>query len=281
MPSRTPNQSLSAAPEVPQAQVDQQLRRMLGSPIFQRAARPARFLEVVVRRLETNPGEPSSEAEIADAVFGRSDFDPRLDPIVRVEAARLRKRIEEYYADSGKNDSVRITLPRRGYVPTVSIQSAGNSAVSMQATEAHGMRLAVLPFANLSGDETLNAFCLGLTEEVIAAVTDLSGILVVSRTSASQYEGESVDVRAVGRALGVSHVLEGSVRKGETVIRATAKLVDCASGFTSWSKTLEINADGDPVMLQASLGWLIAETVDAKLHEGQDDAAGNTPTASK
>jgi adenylate cyclase len=249
------------------SQVERQLEKMLASPAFERASRPTRFLEFVVHRALHQPGDPVSEADIARVVYDRSDFDPRLDPIVRVDAARLRKRIREYYADHGKDDPIAIRLPQRGYVPEIILkENASQSEVPAENEVApgNGMLLAVLPFADLSDDQQLASFCLGLTEEVIAAVSDLAGVSVVSRTSASQYLGEAVDVRVVGKNLGVTHVLEGSVRQGVEQYRVTAKLIDCASGFTAWSKTLDIASDGDTVMLQASIGGMVAEIVAEK-----------------
>jgi serine/threonine-protein kinase len=261
--------SANATPD-PQAtwptEVEQQLQRMLSSPVFQRAARPARFLEFVVRRSAHKPGEPLAESDIATFVYDRSDFDPRLDPIVRVEAARLRKRIQEYYENQGKNDPIEIRLPQRGYLPEIAPKAVAQDdcGAPPKTPLASAMQLAVLPFVNLSEDPKMTPFCLGLTEEVIASATDLANISVVSRTSAFQYEGESVDIRAVGKDLGVTHVLEGSVRLGDKHIRVTAKLIDCGSGFTTWSKTYEKVTEDDQVMLQVSLGGMIAETLAEK-----------------
>ena len=258
-----------------QLQVDRQLRRILASPVFQRATRPGRFLEFVVGRSVHTPEDPLSEAEIASFVYDRGSFDPRLDPIVRVEAARLRKRLKEYYENHGENDPIEIRLPQRGYMPEIFAKADSAAAHEPQGTPTAppgAMLLAVLPFVNLSDsseDSRGGAFCLGLTEEVIAAVSDLASIAVVSRTSAFQYEGAAVDLRAVGKALGVSHVLEGSVRQGENLIRVTAKLIDCGSGFTMWSKTLEMELDDD-LVLQASLGGMIAETLSEKIGSGPE-----------
>ena len=146
------------------------------------------------------------------------------------------------------------------------------------------MSLAVLPFANLTTDADLAVFCQGLTEEVTACVTDLSNISVVARTSALQYEGEPVDVRNVGKDLGVTHILEGTVRKHETLIRVTAKLVDAGTGFTTWSKTFEVDAQQgeDPITQQATLGGMIAETLADRAPggvSGNADAVNNAATS--
>lgn len=256
------------APSAMPGEVELQLQRMLTSTVFQRAARPARFLEFVVRRAAESPGGPLGEAEIAEAVYGRSDFDPRLDPIVRVEAARLRKRIQEYYKGMGKDDPIQIRLPQRGYRPEIAAKESQATAVETPPeAPPSGMTVAVLPFVNLGDDAHVDGFCLGLTEEVIGAITDFADISVVARTSASQYEGEAVDVRVVGKELGVTHVLEGTVRETEEFMRVTAKLINAETGFTSWSKAFEIARSDDAVSLQVSLGGMIAETIADKCRQ--------------
>jgi TolB-like protein len=248
------------------AVVEDQLRKMLQSPSFQRALRPARLLEFAVRMALDRPQENLPEGEIARAVYQRSDFDPKLDPIVRVDMARLRRRVAEYYQGEGKNDPVEIKLPQRGYKPEIFVRVGGVVSIPAAAgVDDSTMRLAVLPFANLSEDSAMEAFCEGLTEEVIASVTDLAHINVVARTSAVKYKQQPIDIRRVGQELGVTHVMEGTARQGENQLRVTAKLVNCETGFTEWSKTLEHEKEGDPLVLQACLGGLIAETLAEKV----------------
>lgn len=284
------------APELDWSRLaDEQLKRMLASPVFQRAARPARFLEYLVGRWIENPNRSVSEKDVAEAVYLRREFDPKLDPIVRVEGARLRRRIQEYYETEGNCDPVEIRLPQRGYTPEITLRSGNHKPTVVQAADAQPssgtslaegsvMSLAVLPFANLTTDTDLAVFCQGLTEEVTACVTDLSNISVVARTSALQYEGEPVDVRNVGKDLGVTHILEGTVRKHETLIRVTAKLVDAGTGFTTWSKTFEVDAQQgeDPITQQATLGGMIAETLADRApggDSGNADAVNNATTS--
>lgn len=276
MTANEPGSSMALPPEEIQAQ----LQRMLSSPVFQRASRPSRFLEFAVAHSLREPGKAPAESQVAAAVFDRSDFDPRLDPIVRVEAVRLRKRLKEYYETAGKNDPVRVALPERGYLaefrrvdpkgPEAKVTSAPadgeqKNGECQDPAPRTSITLAILPFANLSADGAVDAFCLGLTEDVIAAVTDLSGVCVVARTSASKYSGEAVDLREVGKELGVSHVLEGSVRVGDTLYRASVNLVDCSGGFATWSRQCEIGSEGDVLLLQASLGSTIAEALEEQI----------------
>ena len=93
----------------------------------------------------------------------------------------------------------------------------------------------VLPFANLSGDPEQEYFADGMVEEIITALSRIRWLFVIARKSSFTYKGQSVDVRQVGRELGVRYILEGSVRKGGNRVRITAQLIDAASGAQLWA----------------------------------------------
>jgi TolB-like protein/DNA-binding winged helix-turn-helix (wHTH) protein/Tfp pilus assembly protein PilF len=96
--------------------------------------------------------------------------------------------------------------------------------------------VAVLPFANLSNDPEQSYFADGVAEELITGLSRLSDLFVVSRNSAFAYRGQAVDVRQVGRELGVQHVLEGSVRRADDQVRINVQLVDAATGRQQWAE---------------------------------------------
>jgi adenylate cyclase len=96
--------------------------------------------------------------------------------------------------------------------------------------------IAVLPFTNMSGDPEQELFSDGITEEIITALSKTPKMFVIARTSSFKYKGKEVDVRTVGRELGVRYVLEGSVRKSEDQLRITAQLVDAKTGNHVWAE---------------------------------------------
>jgi len=106
------------------------------------------------------------------------------------------------------------------------------------AGEPHGS-IAVLPFTNLSGDPARDYFSDGMSEELLNLLARVPGLQVASRTSSFAYKGRNVDIREVGRELGVETVLEGSVRQAGDQVRITAQLIDAESGFHLWSETYE------------------------------------------
>ena len=99
--------------------------------------------------------------------------------------------------------------------------------------------IAVLPFANLSGDASKDYFSDGMSEELLNLLARVPGLKVAARTSAFAYKGRNVDVREVGKELGVETVLEGSVRQSGDQVRITAQLIDAESGFHLWSETYD------------------------------------------
>lgn len=99
--------------------------------------------------------------------------------------------------------------------------------------------IAVLPFANLSGDPSDDYFGEGLAEEVLNALAGIQGLKVAARTSSFAFKGARVDIRAIGDTLDVATVLEGSVRRSEGRIRITAQLVDASTGYHLWSRTYD------------------------------------------
>ena len=107
-----------------------------------------------------------------------------------------------------------------------------------QAHDAHSS-IAVLPFTNLSGDASRDYFSDGMSEELLNLLSRIPGLKVASRTSSFAYKGRNVDIREVGRELGVETVLEGSVRQSGDEVRITAQLIDAESGFHLWSETYE------------------------------------------
>lgn len=99
--------------------------------------------------------------------------------------------------------------------------------------------VAVLPFADMSPNQDQAYFCEGIAEAVLNALAQIEALRVVSRTSSFRYKSSNEDVRALGKALGASAVLEGSVRKDGDQLRVTAQLIDVADGFHLWSKTFD------------------------------------------
>ncbi len=229
-----------------------QLARVLASSDFTQSARMKSFLRFVVEETLEGRSAQLKEFTIATGVFGRDEsFDPQTNTIVRVEAGRLRRRLERYYLTEGQGDAIRIDLPKGTYVPlfrtvapaAASPQPANQESVPLPEDSVlelpKGPSIAVLPFENLSGDPDQGFFADGITEEIINALTCFPNLRVIARHSTFKYKGQHVDIREVGRDLGVRYVLEGSVRKAGNLIRVTGQLIDAADGGHLFSESYD------------------------------------------
>ena len=234
----------------PAETVRAQLDRILASGDFAQSERMKSFLRFVVEETLEGRSAQLKEFTIATGVFGRDEsFDPQTNTIVRVEAGRLRRRLERYYLTDGRGDALRIDLPKGSYVPLFRT-AAPVATASPAATEAaapgdaaldlpSGPSIAVLPFENLSGDPEQGFFADGITEEIINDLTRFPNLRVIARHSTFKYKGQHVDIREVGRDLGVRYVLEGSVRKGGDLVRVTGQLIDATDGSHLFSESYD------------------------------------------
>jgi adenylate cyclase len=128
--------------------------------------------------------------------------------------------------------------------------------------------IAVLPFANMSGDPEQDFFADGLVEDIITTLSKLVGLRVIARNSSFVYKGQAVDVREAARQLGVRYILEGSVRKSGNRIRITAQLIEAASGSHVWAERYE-RAFDDIFAVQDEITLVLATEMQVKLTEGE------------
>ncbi len=135
--------------------------------------------------------------------------------------------------------------------------------------------IAVLPLANMSADPENEYFSDGMTEEIINALAKLPGVQVASRTSSFAFKGKEVDVRQVGERLGVSSVLEGSVRKVGNRIRITAQLVNVENGYHLWSETYDRQLE-DVFAIQEEISRAIVEALKLRLGSGTEHVVAPT-----
>src|SRR5262249_45745908 len=139
--------------------------------------------------------------------------------------------------------------------------------------------IAVLPFQNLSSDPEQEYFGDGVVEDIIAALSRMRWLFVISRNSSFTYKGRAVDVKQVGRELGVRYVLEGSVRKAANRVRITGQLIDAASGTNLWADRFEGTLD-DIFGLQDQLTATVVGAIAPQLEQAEIERAKRKPTES-
>src|ERR1043165_1448431 len=174
----------AAAPstKVSEKAIRQQLERVLASPALQQVERLKRFIGFIVGEAAAGRGEELKEDVVGVQVFGKeTSFDPRTDPIVRVQARRLRARLSRYYHDEGQQDEIIIELPKGGYAPVFKRREDRPHARPAPAAGCAATNtVAVVPFTDLSEGGDLEYFCAGLTQELIYRPTRFRSLRLVA-----------------------------------------------------------------------------------------------------
>lgn len=234
------------------AVVNQHVDQALSSPLFRKAERQSRFLRFVVDAALQSPGATIKEFDIGIAVYGRrADYDPRTDPIVRVEAARLRARLREYY-DVTPPERVRIDLPKGRYVPVfILVEGAAAQVVS-------DLSILVPPFRCLSLDPGDQNFCDGLTEEVLHKLAQNPRLRVITQSVAAWLEQRE--------APNPRYLLEASVRRSGAEIRVALHLMALTGGGSTYFSKIYQATLGDIFATQERLAEEIRGDLSAALH---------------
>jgi TolB-like protein/Flp pilus assembly protein TadD len=219
--------------------------------------------------------------DLLDAVWsGRFVSESNLT--TRINAAR------KAVGDSGQEQRLIRTIARKGFrfVGVVST-AAENARDAPTSTAPTGMPLplpdkpsiVVLPFQNMSGDPEQEYFADGVVEEIITALSRVHWLFVVARNSSFTYKGRAVDIKLVGRELGVRYVLEGSVRKASNRVRITGQLVDATTGAHVWANRFDGALD-DIFDLQDQVTTSVVGAIEPRLQQAEIERAGRKPTES-
>ncbi len=217
-----------------------ELEKILASESFARSQVMSRFLRFCVERALQGEAKGLKEYLIGAEVFRRGEsYDPRIDPIVRVEACRLRSKLREYYNREGQKDHVVIEFPKGGYGPVFrepKPHRQNSEPAAGQQQSAEKTAIAVLPLADLSAQKDQESFCHAIADELITALAKVEELRVVSRTSSFQFGAEPHDIREIARRLRVGSILQGSVQKMGDRVRVMAQLIEADTGFNTWSQ---------------------------------------------
>jgi adenylate cyclase len=182
------------------------------------------------------------------------------------------------------------TVPRRGYrfaasvtrvaaaAPPAESRPAEPGSTQRPQSPADRPSVAVLPFANFSGDPEQDYFSDGMTEDIITELSRFSEILVIARNSSFQYKGRSVDIRQVGQELGVRYVLEGSVRRIGERIRIAAQLIDAVTGAHRWAERYDRKLN-DIFAVQDEVARAIVTLLAAHVNRAEIERVLLTPPA--
>jgi adenylate cyclase len=222
-----------------------------------------------------------SKDDLVAAVWdGRIVSDSAL--FTRINAARTA------IGDSGEAQRLIKTLPRKGlrFVGAVreeqapSVVSPAASAAVEKATATLALpdrpSIAVLPLDNTSGDKEQDYFSNGITEDIITELSRFSELFVIAHNSSLQYKGRAVDVRQVGRELGVRYVLQGGIRRGGDRVRISVQLIDALTGIHRWAERYERQLD-DVFAVQDEVARTIVAILAAHVNKAETERSLNKP----
>lgn len=238
-----------------------ELARILASPDFSASRQLSDFLQFVVEETLAGRAREIKGYTVGTRVFGRTEsFDQSRDPVVRVQAGRLRRRLERFYLVGGAEDPVLIEVPKGGYVPKFSVREPD------QAEELSGLppsgdqdpreaaaapafdrpSIVVLPFTAIGEDAELLSLAEGLTEALIAGLTEFRELAVIAGYSARALEGSAIDPAQLRRELGVRFALSGKVKTHDSSFRVAARLTDTLTSECVWADVIsgDVSAGG-------------------------------------
>ena len=184
------------------------------------------------------------------------------------------------FTDLGLKSLKNIEEPLRAYAlsPRIGPSMAGPSRTGEALPLPNKPSIAVLPFGNLSADRDQEYFADGMVEEIITALSRFRGLFVIARNSSFVYKGRAVDVKHIGRELGVRYILEGSIRKAGSRLRINGQLIDTATGAHLWADRFDGGLE-DIFDLQDQVTASVVGAIAPKLEQAEIERTKRKPTA--
>jgi TolB-like protein/class 3 adenylate cyclase len=189
---------------------------------------------------------------------------------------QVRDRVPESFEDLGDRQVKNIARPVRVY-RLAQLPTAASLMAMSPLPLPDKPSIAVLPFANMSGDPEQEYFADGMVEEIITALSRIRWLFVIARNSSFTYKGQAIDVKRVGRELGVRYILEGSVRKGGGRVRISVQLIEAETGAHLWADRFDGSLE-DIFDLQDNVASNVAGVLEPALQAAETARSANRPT---
>jgi len=239
----------------------------------------------ITLRIGVNLGDVIVEGDdiYGDGVNVAARLEPLAEPggicVASIVNESIGSRVDVAFTDAGEVQVKNIDRPIRVWKWHPRNGSSAASPISTPKPASATPSIAVLPFANMSGDAEQEYFSDGITEDIITDLSKVGGLLVIARNSSFTYKGKNVDIRTIGRELGVRSVLEGSIRRAGNRVRITAQLIDPATGGHLWAERYDRDLT-DIFAVQDEVTRQIVDALKVKLSPAEAALlAGSAPTA--
>jgi len=204
--------------------------------------RLCQLLEYLVKETLAGRTEQLIGYTIGLEVFNRDkDFNPELDPIVRIQAGRLRRALEKYYSNEGKNDPVRFTIPVGNYsplfIPNLDLDAKPSEEIGeTQVDSSAKPGIIVLPLTNLTGEAEQEYFAKGITEEISIELTRYEDFRVIGFRIKDYYNNDNEAHKKLLSNLNANFIVQGSVRKDKNKIKVSVRLTDAFTKEQLWGE---------------------------------------------
>jgi TolB-like protein len=249
------NTNVRRIPSEPDA-IKRQLQRVLDSSYFRTSKQLSCFLRFVVEESLCGRSHKLSQYAIAINLGRDESFDPNTDPVIRIEARRLRQTLALYYQQEGQRDSIRIEIPTGRYVPVFRQNSVGEEpgsatelrsgagAVSANpvAKGTEGPSIALLNFTCLGQDRELEEIAISLTEELSAALSCCEFIKLIRPIAAEGFLNDAQELEQRNHEYRADYVLDGKLQRWGEEIRLFSRLCDPVTGELIWSESFSLSA---------------------------------------
>lgn len=233
---------LMGLPEnITEPKIKEQLHRILSAPAFKSSRILSAFLGYIIAETLAGREEEIKEYTIGLNVLSRTgDFNPQLDPIVRIHAGRLRRTLKEYYHETGMNDFIRIEIPKGNYIPIFHSQDDTERVEKKETKTLAGKpAVAVLPFRNISKDPSRDFFAEGLGDQLSTHLSHFHHLSVISYHSSRYVAGKTSDIIEAAMLLGAHYILTGSIQTDTKHLRVSVQLISGGHGEQLWANLFE------------------------------------------
>ena len=235
-------------------------------------------------RIGINVGDIITEADdiYGDGVNVAARLETLAEPsgicVSAIVHEQVQGRLDWTFTDIGEQSLKNIARPIRVYrVDPKTAPEERAAIVGAPLALPDKPSIAVLPFQNMSGDPEQEYFADGMVEEIITALSRIRWLFVIARNSAFTYKGQAIDMKRVGRELGVRYVLEGSVRKGGGRVRITAQLIEAQTGTHFWADRFDGSLE-DVFDLQDRGASSVARVIEPALQAAESSRSAHRPT---
>ncbi|WP_319502410.1 hypothetical protein [uncultured Draconibacterium sp.] len=229
-----------------------QVEKICSSAEFNTKELLCRFLSYIISEYMEGRGDSIKGYTIGVDVFNRGDdFDPGQDALVRINAGRLRRALDMYYLKEGSNDTIKIEIPKGGYNPQITLKNNASVKKETNSSKKTEFRfetqpgIAVLPFANRTGDSQNDFLVEGISEEISIELTRYEDWSVYNFSILTNESTIARNIKKLAKKRGVRFVLEGAIHQSGTRIKALVRLVDLTDEKQIWAQsyTRELNFD--------------------------------------